>query len=147
MIMGHFALPENRLFANQLLGNRSYVMTLETSHSQFVLAGPATTVTSGNGAGSVRTSTAYLVQRRLPSLRVGQTHDDHSMMEQGDVGANDCGFLTTVLSGTGGEDTTDFAHKCILCPQAASLVKEIAHLGAHITKTGGNTKDDSVGIS
>jgi hypothetical protein len=75
---------------------------------------------------------------------IGQADDDHALVQQGRVERGDRRLLTAMLSGGTDEHAANLPNQRALHPEAAGLVEEVAHLGAHIAEARGRAEDDSV---
>ena len=93
---------------------------------------------------SIRGTAGNLIISHLALETVWQPHNDHSLMEERDMEAEDGGFLSAMLGGRTCKDTSYFAHQCSLSPELPGSVEELAHLPAHIAEPRGCAKDDCV---
>jgi len=60
--------------------------------------------------------------------------------------AGDSGFLAPVLGGGGGKDAAHLPDQGAFGPEAAGLIQEVPHLGAHIAEAGGCSENDGPGL-
>ncbi len=58
-----------------------------------------------------------------------------------------CAFLATVLGVGAGHDTAGLANQSPFHPQLPGAVKELAHLPAHITKSGRSAEDNTIRLT
>jgi hypothetical protein len=79
--------------------------------------------------------------------RVGQPDDDHAVMEERRVEAQDGRLLTTVLGRGAREDASNLSDKFALRPEITSAIEELAHLSRHVPKPSGRSEDDGIGVS
>ncbi len=111
---------------------------------EFVGARLARAVALGQGAGAVRRAAGDLVHIGQSREGIGQADDDHALVQQGRMERGDRRLLAAMLSGSTGEHAADLPHQRALHPEAAGLVEEVAHLGAHIAEARGCAEDDGV---
>jgi hypothetical protein len=103
----------------QLARDLCDMLPLELGCIEFVCAGHPASVSAGNRGGAVGRSPGYLIGARLPLKRIGQADDDHALVQQGRVEAQDRRFLAAVLGAGAGEHASHLADQGALGPEAA----------------------------
>src|SRR5690606_26481899 len=118
---------------------------LEAGQLQLDFAGLTAAIRTGNGAGTIRRAALQFADVGQFGCSVGQTDDDHAVMQQGVMEAGHRRFVAAAGAG-GDEDAADLADQSALHPEAAGLVEKIAHLAAHVAEPGAGTEDDGIVI-
>jgi hypothetical protein len=65
-------------------------------------------------------------------------------MQKSPMDADDCGFLSAVLSPRAGKNTADLASQCTLYPETAGLIEKVAHLRSHVSEAGRSSDDNRI---
>src|SRR5512144_2929311 len=111
--------------------------SLKAGNGQFILARLAGAIAACNSGGAIGTATRNFGERHLPLLRIGDAHNDHTMMQQRGMKAGQGGFLPAMLSRRTGEHAAHLADESAFSPESPRLIEKITHLRAHIAEAGG----------
>src|SRR5512139_948099 len=111
---------------------------------EFLLARLTTAITTGNRGRSIGCTTDHLVVPRLSSKAIVESDDDHPEVEQICDDREERCLLPAMLGRGRGEGRTDLAVECATCPEAASLIEEVRHLGRYTTIARAGADDDRV---
>jgi hypothetical protein len=130
----------------QLRCDLRYMLALEASRSEFIVAWPSLALTPSDRGGAIRRSAGELVHASLPLKRVGQADDDHTMVKQRGVEAQYGRLLAAMLGGSTCKNAPDLSNQLALGPKTTGSVEELSHLTCHVAKPGWRAKDDGVGF-
>src|SRR5262249_14458498 len=118
----------------ELSGGLGDVLALEARDGQLVGARLPAPIATGHRCRSVGRAARDLLHVHQLLARIRNTDNDHAQVEERGVKAGDRRFLAAVLCSGAGEDAANLADQRPFDPQAAGLVEEVAHLGAHIAE-------------
>src|SRR5215472_4178388 len=118
--------------------------TLRAHDAKLVVRRGPRSVRARQRARAVGRATGNLLHIRELRLGVWHTYNDHTVMQERPVDADNRGLLSAMLGPGAGENTADFAGQCTLDPQTAGLIEKVAHLRAHVSETGRRSDDDCI---
>src|SRR4051812_35927593 len=120
------------------------VLALETRDGQLVRAGQPFAFGAGDRRRAVRRAAGDLVQVQQLLCRIGNAGNDHALVVEKRVQADDGRLLSAVLAGGGRERAADLADQRAAAPEWAGVVEEPLHLrrGAAVARAG--AEDDRV---
>src|SRR3974390_844329 len=104
------------------------------------------TVWARERGSTVGSAAGNLIHMNEAGFAIGHTDDDHALMKKRGVEAGNRGFLAAVLRAGGSKHASDLANKRTLQRESAGLVKEVAHLGGHVSETSGGTENEGVRV-
>src|SRR5262249_47810498 len=116
----------------QFAGDLRHVLPLEACDLQLVLAWHAFAIGAGQRGRAVGGAARDLGHHGEAGLGIRAADDDHAVMQERGVEAGDRRLLAAVLRAGAGKDAGDLADQRALDPQAARLIEEVPHLGAHV---------------
>ena len=117
---------------------------LITGNGQLVGGWLPAAIMVGQGGGAVGRAAGDFFHVQKLGAGVRHAHDDHAVVDQSVVKRRDGRFLAAMLGAGGYKDAANLADKLAARPEAASLVKEIAHLRAHVAETRRRAENDCV---
>src|SRR3546814_739097 len=86
------------------------------------------------------------IEAHLQLAGVRQADNDHALMQQREMEAEDGAFLAAVLRGARREHAADLADQRALHPQRTRLVEKRAHLAGHVAVARRRAENDRVVI-
>src|SRR5215470_4016159 len=129
----------------QAAGDFHHMLALIAAHFQLERCWHAQLAArTRHAARTVGRTARHLAHRGEILECIGESHDDHAVMQQGAVEGGDRGLLAAVLARGAAEHAPDLAHQRSARPEVAGLVEEIAHLRRHIAKARRRAEDDCI---
>ncbi|RMO26391.1 hypothetical protein ALQ45_05845 [Pseudomonas amygdali pv. morsprunorum] len=116
----------------QLQGGFGQALAQCTAQVSLMAVQRALAIGTGVITGTIRRATPCGFQQRR--FAVGQTHDQHAVVQQRQQHRHQRGFLAAVQTGSGGEDACGFADQCAGQPKVAGTVEKVFQRGGHVAE-------------
>src|SRR5210317_2043885 len=117
------------------------MLPLKPRRLQLIFTRHARAVTAGDRGSTIGRTTGNLIDTHLSLERIGQADNHEPMMQQADMETENRGFLAAMLGCGACKDTANFAHQRTFGPELSGSIQKLAHLAAHVAKTGGGAEN------